>query len=46
MAELAEHTGEQLELIAAEGTALHGRLKEGLRQVRASVGAGGVSTVV
>ena len=46
IAELAEHTGEQLELVAAEGTALHGRLKEGLRQVRASVGAGGVSTVV
>src|SRR5829696_6097270 len=46
LAELAEHTGEQLELVAAEGTALHGKLKEGLRQVRASVGAGGVSTVV
>jgi protein ImuB len=43
---LAEHTGEQLELVAAEGAVLQGRLREGLRQVRASVGAGGVSTVV
>ena len=41
-----EHTGEQLELVAAEGEVLKGRLKEGLRQVRASVGVGGVSTVV
>jgi hypothetical protein len=46
VAELAEHTGEQLELVAAEGEVLQGRLKEGLRQVRASVGAGSVSTVV
>jgi nucleotidyltransferase/DNA polymerase involved in DNA repair len=46
IAELAEHTGEQLELVAAEGEVLQGRLKEGLRQVRAAVGAGGVSTVV
>ena len=43
---LAEHTGEQLELVAAEGVVLQGRLREGLRQVRAAVGAGGVSTVV
>ncbi len=43
---LAEHTGEQLELVAAEGAMLQGRLREGLRQVRAAVGAGGVSTVV
>jgi protein ImuB len=43
---LAEHTGEQLELVAAEGMVLQGRLREGLRQVRAAVGAGGVSTVV
>jgi nucleotidyltransferase/DNA polymerase involved in DNA repair len=43
---LAEHTGEQLELVAAEGAVLQGRLREGLRQVRAAVGAGGVSTVV
>ncbi|HZQ81874.1 MAG TPA: hypothetical protein VFB25_07865 [Gaiellaceae bacterium] len=43
---LAEGTGEQLELVRAEGEVLQGRLKEGLRQVRAAVGAGGVSTVV
>jgi nucleotidyltransferase/DNA polymerase involved in DNA repair len=46
VAELAEHTGEQLELVAAEGAARDGRLREGLRQVKAAVGAGGVSTVV
>ncbi len=46
VAELATHTGEQLELVAAEGGALQGKLREGLRQVRAAVGAGGVSTVV
>jgi protein ImuB len=44
--ELAEHTGEQLELLAAEGEVMQGRLREGLRQARAAVGAGGVSTVV
>ena len=44
--ELAEHTGEQLELVAAEGEVGKGKLREGLRQVRAAVGAGGVSTVV
>jgi len=44
--QLAEHTGEQLELVAAEGEVLQERLREGLRQVRAAVGAGGVSTVV
>src|SRR5438477_3757405 len=43
---LAEGTGEQLELVRAEGEVLQARLKEGLRQVRAAVGAGGVSTVV
>ena len=43
---LAEHTGEQLELVQAEGDVLKGRLREGLRQVRAAVGAGGISTVV
>jgi protein ImuB len=46
VAQLAEHTGEQLELVAAEGDVLKGRLREGLRQVKAAVGAGGVSTVV
>ena len=46
VSELAEHTGEQLELLAAEGNVLQGRLREGLRQVKAAVGSGGVSTVV
>jgi protein ImuB len=46
LAELAERTGEQLELVAAAGEALQGKLREGLRQVRTAVGAGGVSTVV
>jgi nucleotidyltransferase/DNA polymerase involved in DNA repair len=46
VSELADHTGEQLELLAAEGDVLKGRLREGLRQVKAAVGAGGVSTVV
>jgi nucleotidyltransferase/DNA polymerase involved in DNA repair len=45
-AELAAAGGEQLELVRAEGDALQGRLKEGLRQVKAAVGAGGVSMVV
>jgi hypothetical protein len=44
--ELSEQVGEQLELVRAEGDVLRGRLREGLRQVRASVGVGGVSTVV
>jgi protein ImuB len=44
--ELSEQVGEQLELVRAEGDVLRGRLHEGLRQVRASVGVGGVSTVV
>ena len=46
IAALAEGTGEQLELVRAEGEVMRGRLREGLRQVRAAVGAGGVSTVV
>src|SRR3954451_18206250 len=46
IAELAEGVGEQLELVRAEGEVLKGRLREGLRQVKAAVGAGGVSTVV
>jgi hypothetical protein len=46
VAELAESGAEQLELLAAEGDVLRGRLREGLRQVKAAVGAGGVSTVV
>jgi len=46
VAELAEGTGEQLELVRAEGEVLQGRLRDGLRQVRAAIGAGGVSTIV
>jgi nucleotidyltransferase/DNA polymerase involved in DNA repair len=46
LVDLADSTGEQLELVRAEGEVLQGRLKEGLRQVRAAVGAGGVSMVV
>jgi hypothetical protein len=46
VSQLAEHTGEQLELVAAEGSVLEGKLREGLRQVKAAVGAGGVSMVV
>ena len=37
---------ELLELVRAEGDAMRGRLSEGLRQVKAAVGAGGVSMVV
>ena len=44
--ELSEERGEQLELVRAEGDVLKGRLREGLRQVKAAVGAGGISTVV
>ena len=46
LAELAEWTGRQLELVRPEGAELRSRLKEGLRQVRSSAGAGAVSTVV
>jgi protein ImuB len=44
--ELADSAGEQLELVRAEGEVVQGRLKEGLRQVKAAVGVGGVSMVV
>jgi hypothetical protein len=44
--ELAASDGEQLELVHAEGDVVRGRLKQGLRQVKAAVGAGGVSMVV
>jgi protein ImuB len=44
--ELTESTGQQLALVQAEGTELRGRLREGLRQVKASTGDGGVCTVV
>jgi protein ImuB len=44
--ELAEHTGRQLALVAPEGAEADALLREGLRQVRAGVGAGSVCAVV
>ncbi|GIU95109.1 MAG: hypothetical protein KatS3mg012_1566 [Gaiellaceae bacterium] len=44
--ELAEHTGQQLALVAPAGEETAVRLREGLRQVRASTGAGSVCAVV
>ena len=44
--ELAEHTGQQLALVAVEGAEVDTLLREGLRQVRASTGAGSVGSVV
>ena len=41
--ELAEHVGSQFALVAPAGEELDGRLKEGLRQVRASTGAAALS---
>ena len=46
LAELTEDVGRQLELVRPAGAELRGRLKEGLRQVRASTGGGSVCTVV
>lgn len=46
LVELGESTGQQLELVRPEGSELRGRLKEGLRQARASAGTGAVCTVV
>jgi protein ImuB len=46
LVELASSTGRQLELVSAAGTELRTCLQEGLRQVRASTGAGSVCTVV
>jgi protein ImuB len=46
LVELAEPGGQQLALVQPAGGELHGRLKEGLRQVRASTGGGSVCTVV
>jgi len=43
---LAESEGHQLALVRPEGEELETRLRDGLRQVRASAGAGAVSTVV
>ncbi len=44
--ELADHVGHQLALVPPEGAELSGRLREGLRQVRASTGSGSVCAVV
>jgi protein ImuB len=46
LVELSESRGRQLELVAPEGAGRRTRLREGLRQTRASVGAGAVCTVV
>jgi protein ImuB len=44
--QLAEHTGTQLTLVESAGAEAGGRLREGLRQVRASAGSGAVCAVV
>ncbi len=44
--ELAEHTGQQLALVEPAGDEASARLREGLRQVRASTGTGSVGAVV
>ncbi len=44
--ELAEHMGQQLALVEPAGEEAVGRLREGLRQVRASTGTGSVCAVV
>jgi nucleotidyltransferase/DNA polymerase involved in DNA repair len=44
--ELADHTGQQLTLVEPSGTEAGTRLREGLRQVRASTGTGSVCAVV
>src|ERR671930_848015 len=46
LVELTEHDGQQLELLPAAGGELDARLREGLRQVRASTGSGSVNQVV
>lgn len=46
LVDLTEAGGRQLELVRPEGAELRGRLKDGLRQVRASTGGGQVCTVV
>src|SRR6266581_1455586 len=46
LVELTEHDGRQLELLPAAGGELDTRLREGLRQVRASTGSGSVNQVV
>jgi protein ImuB len=44
--ELADHTGQQLALVEPAGEDAGSRLREGLRQVRASTGTGSVCAVV
>ncbi len=44
--QLAEHIGTQLALVEPAGAEIGGRLREGLRQVRASAGSGAVCAVV
>jgi protein ImuB len=44
--DLAEHTGQQLTLVEPAGEEAGTRLREGLRQVRASTGTGSVCAVV
>ena len=44
--ELAEHAGQQLALVEPAGEEATARLREGLRQVRASTGTGSVCAVV
>jgi protein ImuB len=44
--QLAEHTGRQLALVPPAGEELGSRLREGLRQVKASTGTGSVCAVV
>jgi protein ImuB len=44
--ELADHTGNQLALVEPRGEELGTRLREGLRQVKASTGTGSVCAVV
>jgi protein ImuB len=46
LVELTERDGQQLELLPAAGAELDVRLREGLRQVRASTGTGSVNQVV
>jgi protein ImuB len=46
LTELTQETGHQLELVKPQGAELQTRLKEGLRQVKASTGGGAVASVV
>jgi protein ImuB len=46
LVELTEPGGQQLELVRPEGAEMQSRLREGLRQVRASTGGGGVYSIV